>query len=402
MLRLISRLIIGLLYLFSGFVKAVDPVGGSIKLTDYFEAFGMDFLIGLSVPLAIVLSTIEFIIGFLLLAGIRVKQASVAAYFMMLFFTVLTLVLALFNPVSDCGCFGDAIKLTNWETFFKNLISLPFTWILYRDRNEFVEKLSRPGINGLTAASVIIAVGISVYSLLYLPVVDFRPFKTGVNIPESMKIPEGAQQAEYKTTFILEKDGKQKEFNEKNYPYDDTTWVFIDSKSVLLKEGYQPPIKDFYVTDNNGNDVSDKLIRSKDPVFLMIAHDLTKVTPKQAVPFVELNKMIRSKKNIKFYCLTSSLYKDLIEFEGSTGAAMNYFFADEVLLQTIIRSNPGLVIINNGTILAKYSYRNVPDITILNDPASYILSENRSGREKTATTIIVLLLIISVLIFYRK
>ena len=173
MLRLISRLIIGLLYLFSGFVKAVDPVGGSIKLTDYFEAFGMDFLIGLSVPLAIVLSTIEFIIGFLLLAGIGVKQASVAAYFMMLFFTVLTLVLALFNPVSDCGCFGDAIKLTNWETFFKNLISLPFTWILYRDRNEFVEKLSRPGINGLTAASVIIAVGISVYSLLICPLSIF-------------------------------------------------------------------------------------------------------------------------------------------------------------------------------------------------------------------------------------
>ena len=402
MIRLISRILIGLLFLFSGFVKAVDPVGGSIKLTDYFEAFGMDFLLGAALPFAIVLSSVEFIIGFHLLVGIRLKYTSTAAFYILIFFTSLTFVLAIFNPVTDCGCFGDAIKLTNWETFFKNLISIPFAWVLFKKRGEYVEELSRPRLNGLTAISIIFAVGISVYSYRNLPVLDFRPFKTGVNIPEAMKIPEGAEQAEYKTTFILEKNGKQKEFDEKNYPYDDTTWVFIDSKSILIKEGYQPPIKDFYITDNDGNDVTDNIIKNKETVFLMIAHDLTKVKPQEAKPFVELNKKIRNIKGMKFYCITSSLYKDIVEFERVSDAGMNYFFADEVLLQTIIRSNPGLVIIDNGTILAKYSCSNVPGTKILTDPVSYILSESRAKKEKTATLIIVLLLTISVLIFYKK
>ena len=401
MLRLISRILIGLLFLFSGFVKAVDPVGGSIKFTDYFEAFGMDFLLGTTLPLAIVLSTIEIVIGFNLLTGIRVKYTSTIAFYLMLFFTALTLILAIFNPVSDCGCFGDAIKISNWGTFFKNLISLPFTWILFRNRDKFIDKLTRPRINGLTAVSVIFAVGISIYSYRNLPVLDFRPFKTGVNIPEAMKIPEGALQSEYKTTFILEKDGIRKEFDEKNYPYDDTTWVFIDSKSELLKEGYQPPIKDFYITDKNGNDVSEKIIGSKKPVFLMIAPDLSKVEQKQALKLVALNKECR-KKNIKFYCVTSSLYEDIIGFEMENGAAMNYLYADEVLLQTIIRANPGLVIIENGTILAKYNFINTPGTDIIKNPVSHIISEKRKQTEKISVLIILLLLISSVLTFYKK
>ena len=401
MLRLISRILIGLLFLFSGFVKAVDPVGGSIKFTDYFEAFGMDFLLGTTLPLAIVLSTIEIVIGFNLLTGIRVKYTSTIAFYLMLFFTALTLILAIFNPVSDCGCFGDAIKISNWGTFFKNLISLPFTWILFRNRDKFIDKLTRPRINGLTAVSVIFAVGISIYSYRNLPVLDFRPFKTGVNIPEAMKVPEGALQSEYKTTFILEKDGIRKEFDEKNYPYDDTTWVFIDSKSELLKEGYQPPIKDFYITDKNGNDVSEKIIGSKKPVFLMIAPDLSKVEQKQASKLVALNKECR-KKNIKFYCVTSSLYEDIIGFEMENGAAMNYLYADEVLLQTIIRANPGLVIIENGTILAKYNFINTPGTDIIKNPVSHIISEKRKQTEKISVLIILLLLISSVLTFYKK
>jgi len=401
MLRLISRILIGLLFIFSGFVKAVDPVGGSIKFTDYFEAFGMDFLLGAALPLAIVLSTIEIVVGFNLLVGIRLKHTSTAAFYLMVFFTTLTLVLAIFNPVSDCGCFGDAIKLSNWDTFFKNLISLPFTWILFRHRDEYVEKLSRPRVNSLTAISLIFAVGISIFSYRHLPLIDFRPFKTGVNIPEAMKIPEGAPQPEYKTTFILEKDGVRKEFDEKNYPYDDTTWVFIDSKSVLLKEGYQPPVKDFFITDKDGNNVTDMLLNSKKPVFLMIAPDLTKVEPKQASRLVKLNKECR-KQGIKFFCVTSSLFDNILYFEMENGAAMNYLFADEVLLQTIIRANPGLVVLQNGTILAKYNHPDIPTIDIIKNPESYIISETRIKAEKMASALVILLLILSVLMFYKK
>jgi len=401
MLRLISRILIGLLFIFSGFIKAVDPVGGSIKFTDYFEAFGMDFLTGFALPLAIILSTIEFMIGFHLLVGIRLKQTSVAAFYLMVFFTSLTLILAIFNPVTDCGCFGDAIKLTNWETFFKNLISLPFTLILFRDRNNSTEPVSYTRVNLLTLVSVIFGVGISVHSYRHLPMIDFRPFKAGVNIPDGMKIPEGAPQAQYNTTFILEKNGTRKEFDENNYPYDDTSWVFIDSKSVLIKEGYQPPIKDFYITDKNGNDQSEQLLNSKKPVFLMIAPDLKKVRPGQISRLKAINKACH-KKNIKFYCVTSSLYEDILRFVMKSRSAMKYLFADEVFLQTLIRANPGLVVVKDGTILAKYNYPDVPGPEIVNDPVSYVISHNSKQTERMYVDITGLFLILSIILIYKK
>ena len=135
---------------------------------------------------------------------------AVAAYVMMIFFTLLTFVLAIFNPVSDCGCFGDAIKLTNWQTFFKNLLTLPFAWIIFRNKDRYDDELAGWRVFSLSLVSVIFAVGISVYSYRNLPMLDFRPFKTGTNIPEAMKIPEGALQPEYKSVFILEKDGVKK------------------------------------------------------------------------------------------------------------------------------------------------------------------------------------------------
>ncbi len=401
MLRLISRILIGALFIFSGFIKAVDPVGGSIKFTDYFEAFGMDFLTGFALPMAIILSSIEFIIGFHILLGIRLKQTSVAAFYLMIFFTSLTLILAIFNPVTDCGCFGDAIKLSNWDTFFKNLISLPFTWILYRDRNKSDEPLPYLRINILTAISIIFAVGISIHSYRHLPMIDFRPFKTGVNIPDAMKIPEGAPQPEYRTTFILEKNGKRKEFDENNYPYDDTTWVFIDNKSVLIKEGYQPAIKDFYITDKNSNDQSDKLLNSKKPVFLMIAPDLKKINPDRMSRLKAINKACQ-KKGIKFYCVTSSLYEDILGFVMNNKTAMKYLFADEVFLQTVIRANPGFVILKNGTILAKYNYPDVPDTKIVDDPVSYIIEHAHKQKERMYVEITGLFLLLLTIFIYKK
>ena len=401
MLRFISRILTGLLFIFSGFVKAVDPVGGAIKFKDYFDAFGIEFLNSTSLPLAILLSSLEFVIGFHLLTGIRMKQTSVIAYYMMLFFTALTFVLAIFNPVSDCGCFGDAIKLDNWPTFFKNLVTLPFTWVLYRNRNNFGEVLPAWRINSLSLLSVVFAAGISVYSYRNLPLLDFRPYKTGTNIPEAMKIPEGAPQPEYKTTFILEKNGVRKEFDEKNYPYTDTTWVFIDSETEMIKEGYQPPVTDFYITNKQGEDVTNKILNSEKPLFLMIAPDISKLNTGKTEKLAKLSDQCR-KKGFDFYCVTSSLYDDIIKFELEYKPMFNYLFADDVLLQTIIRSNPGLAVLKKGTILAKYSYVNIPSTKIISNTLSYILKEKSEQTEKFAVIILLLLLIVITLIFYKK
>ncbi len=401
MLRYISRIIIGLLFLFSGFVKAVDPVGGAIKFKDYFDAFGLEFFNDIALPLSILLSSIEFILGFHLLIGIRIKQIASTVFFLMLFFTALTFILAIYNPVSDCGCFGDVIVLSNWETFFKNLITLPFAWIIFRHRKQHEELLTGWRINSLSLISVIFAVGISVYSYRYLPIMDFRPFKAGTNIPEAMKIPEGAQKPEYKTTFILEKSGIKKEFDENNYPYADTTWVFIDSKTELIKEGFQPPVTDFYISNRQGDEVTDKILNSSKPVFMMIALDISKIKPEQLVGLSKLNDECR-RRDISFYCVTSSLYDEILKFEMTNQPMFNYLFADEVLLETIIRGNPGLVIIDKGTILAKYNYLNTPSLKIVENPVSYILQEKNRQTEKYAVLITALLIIISTLIFYKR
>ena len=401
MLRFLSRILIGLLFLFSGAVKAVDPVGGAIKFKDYFDAFGLEFFNDIALPLSILLSSIEFILGFHLLIGIRIKQIALTVFLFMLFFTVLTLVLAIFNPVSDCGCFGDAIVLSNWQTFFKNLITLPFAWIVFRNRKQHEELLIGWRINSLTLISTIFAVAISIYSYQNLPVMDFRPFKAGTNIPEAMEIPEDALQPEYKTTFILEQSGVKKEFDENNYPYTDTTWVFIDSKTELIKEGFQPPIADFYITTKRGEEATDMILNSEKPVFLMIAPEISTIQPEQVSELIKISERCRLK-SIRFFCVTSSLHDEIMKFELDNKSKFNYLFADEVLLETIIRGNPGLVILDKGTILAKYNYRNIPTSKIVENPISYILQEKNRETEKYAVLITALLIIISTLMFYKR
>lgn len=401
MLKQVSRILTGILFVFSGFVKAVDPVGGTIKLKDYFDAFGIEFLTGIALPLAIALSTLEFITGFHLLINVRVKLFSRVAFYMLAFFTVLTFFLAIFNPVTDCGCFGDAIKMTNWQTFYKNLITLPFSWIVFSKRSEFENSLSSLRVNLLTAVSLVFSVGISVYSYCYLPVLDFRPFKTGTNIPEAMKIPENAPQPEYKTTFILEKDGVRKEFDEHNYPYEDTTWLFIDSKSVLIKEGYQPPVKDFYLSNNEDENMTDVVLKSKKPVFLMTVPDVSELDKDDVAGMIELSNICR-KNSIHFYCVTSSLMKDIMKFEVKQKAMFNYLFADEVLIETINRGNPGLTVLKEGTILAKYNHFDLPSKEIVKDPLSYTIKEKAKREHRMIVLISGLLLTLTVIILYKK
>ncbi len=230
---------------------------------------------------------------------------------------------------------------------------------------------------------------------------DFRPFKTGTNIPEGMKIPEDALQPEYKTIFILEKDGMEKEFNENNYPYSDTTWVFIDSKTELIKEGFQPPITDFYITTKQGNEATYMILNSVKPVFLMIAPEISKIKPKQVTELIKLSNKCRLD-DIRFYCVTNSLDDEIRKFELKNRALFHYLFADEVLLETIIRGNPGLVVLYKGTILAKYNYLNTPSLKIVENPISYILQEKNRQTEKYAVLITALLIIISTLIFYKR
>lgn len=353
------RYLLAVLFIFSGFVKGVDPQGTAYKFTDYFRAFNFDFLEPLALFFSFVLCAAELLIGLLLLFGVKLRLAVWGAFLFMVIFTPLTFVLAIFNPVHDCGCFGDAIKLTNWETFIKNIVFLSASLLLLMGRSKFPRKFIKVKEFILFILLGIIAFLPPFIGYTKLPLLDFRPYKVGVNIPDAMKIPDGATPDEYITTLYYEKDGVVKEFNENNMPWQDSTWKFVDSKSEIVKKGYTPPIESFSISTTNGQEIADSILSYKGYFFLIIAPRLDKTSLKSTDKLNEL--YIKAKEfGYGFACVTSSTQGDIDSFVGKTGAAYPFYNADETMLKTIIRANPGLILLNNGTIIGKWHYSKLP------------------------------------------
>ncbi len=351
----IARILAGLLFVFSGFVKGIDPMGTAFKLEDYFTAFNMEFLDIMAIPLSITLCLVEFITGMMLLSGSMVRLGSWMAALFMALFTPLTLILAIFNPVSDCGCFGDAILLTNWETFFKNVaITLLVVFVFIR-RDDRTGTLSmKAGLN-FTLFFIFIFLLFMRYNLACLPMIDFRPYKVGTNLPEAMAIPHDAEPDKYDIRFIYEKDGLQKEFTLSDYPSDDTTWKFIDQKSVLISRGYEPPIHDFTLITSEGVDMTEAVTGNQGDVLLMVARRLEKSDRDGLVKGYDLGIALRESET-EFYIVTATTP----EKADGLVTGFNALYADETTLKTVIRSDPGFVLLHNGTVAAKWSYHNLP------------------------------------------
>jgi hypothetical protein len=354
-LRLISRIIVGILFMFSGTVKAVDPLGSAYKFNDYFQAFHLEFLKPFSLGLAIILFTAEFISGFSVLSGYRQKTGIWGVMILMLLFTPLTLILATTNPVSDCGCFGDAIHLTNWQTFGKNIVLMILTVILFTGRSS-VRQISTVKREWLLILIVtVLFIVFSLLNLRYLQLFDFLPYKTGASIPESMIIPEGKAPDEYLTTFIYEKEGIRREFTLENYPADDSTWIFVDQNSKLIKKGYEPPIHDFSITTIEGEDITDRILANQGYTILMISKKLKEADKKELDKGFELGEWCKEN-GIGFYVVTAS---GTDEVKGY-GNGLTICTADETTLKTIVRANPGYMLLKKGTIYGKWSPATLP------------------------------------------
>lgn len=353
-----SRLVVGLVFVFSGFVKAVDPLGLTYKIEDYLTAFGGVFTSFnfLATAAGLLLPTIELLIGLNLLFMIQLRRTSFVTFVLMLFLTPLTLYIAVFNPVTDCGCFGDALVISNWVTFYKNVVLLILViTLLFTTKNK--KAILQPKFEYLVLLFFFgIGIGISTYALRHLPPIDFRPYKIGTNIPESMFVPNDAPLDVYETTFIYQKNGVEKEFKLENYPKNDSTWTFVDQKTVLVSTGYKAPIHDFSIVDANYNDITEDVIYNKGNTYLLVMYDINKASESGAKKAeIIYNKYKNS--STKFYALTASTDDDIQEFVKQTGVTFPFCKTDPITLKTIVRANPGLVLIKNGVVVNKWHWR---------------------------------------------
>ena len=363
----VCRFILAAVFIFSGFIKSNDPLGTVYKVQDYFEAWGLlDLAQGfLPYVIALVMGGFEFVVGSYLLFGIRRRVAPMLSLLLMSFMTPLTFWLAIDNPISDCGCFGDALILTNWETFFKNVFLLIAAISVYK-WNQRIYKFVSNQMDWLVALySTVFIILFSVFSLNQLPTFDFRPYHLGADIRKKMEIPEGEKLPVYETILIYEKDGVKKEFTVDNFP-EDSTWTFVDSKTILKEKGFVPEIADFtLISQEDGLDLTEEVL-TEDYVFLLISPWLEKADDSGMDLINELYDYSQDY-GYRFLCVTSSSDDAIASWQDYTGAEYPFATLDEITLKTMVRSNPGLMLLKNGVVIGKWCVSALPDEYQLTD-----------------------------------
>lgn len=358
----ICRTLLGVVFVFSGAVKAIDPFGTVYKIEDYLKAFGGFFteLIPLAEVAAVVLILVEVLLGVCMLLNVRTQWTAWITLAFYAVMTPLTLYIAMNNPVSDCGCFGDAILLTNWQTFAKNVVLIILAVVLVILRKSvyplwrgYMEMI----IALLTISGTFAFMG---YTYLHLPIKDFRPYKIGNHLPTLMDYPEDAEPDIYEYAFVYEKDGVEQTFTLENYPKGDTTWTFVRQESKLIKKGYEPPIHDFEILNAEGADLTWDILESADPVTLVVMYDLVKADTKQMTKVHALYEQCLLNLQ-QCYILTGSGTDEMITFALEYPTLGEYICTcDPVTLKTIVRANPGVIVVQNGIVIDKYNLRNRP------------------------------------------
>ncbi len=359
----IARLIVAITFIFSGFVKLVDPLGSAYKFEEYFGAdvMNLEFLIPFALQFSMVLILAEIILGVMLLVGAKLKLTIWSLFFITLLFLFLTWYSAYYDKVTDCGCFGDAITLTPWETFYKNVVLIGLIIFLIWRRFDIQPIHSDFVANRITLVFALIFVGIMYYSLKHLPIIDFRAYAIGKNIPDGMVFPEGAEKPVYEDTWVYQVDGVDKTFRTEDKPWNIEGATFVDRKTKVVKEGYELPIHDFTM-EKDGEDMTEILMQ-KDRLLLVVAYNLQKSNPKGFEKIKELSKKANLK-GYSVYFFSASTAEDFETIKKAYGLDMELLFCDETTLKTIIRANPGVVVLNKGTIVDKKSWRDVDELQL--------------------------------------
>ena len=352
----ISRILIGLLFIFSGFVKGVDPLGFAYKLEDYFIAFNWEFLIPLALFFSILLCTIEFSVGAMVLFNLQIRLVSWLLLAMMVFFTGLTLNDAIYSPVPDCGCFGDFIKLTNWQTFYKNLVLLPLAIVVFAYRRKYKSFITSHMQWLIAGIFIFLFAGFSYRCYSHLPVLDFTEWKAGHKL-----YPVNPKPVKYFLTYKNKKSGETKEYLSPDYPYNDSIWMaeweFASQRVEDPNEYYG---KSLIISDTEGNNVTENIIRNPGYQLIVNSYDLSKA---DLQAFSLLNDFAAKAYNdtISTAVLVSAEPSTIVNFIRENKLKLDFYTADDIVLKTIVRSNPGLLLMKDGVILKKWHYNDIPD-----------------------------------------
>ncbi len=412
----IARIIVGNLFIFSGVVKANDPLGFSYKLEEYFVEFGMnwEWLHSILVPLAAALCIAEIIMGVAVLVGWRMKEISWSLLLMIGFFTILTGASAIFEIVRSCGCFGDAIPLTPWQSFYKDLILLFFILVIFFKRNEIkpfeegkqiasmfiistvimlglsemldwnmeawifatlwiaaIVKYALPNKNQLPgnvaiAISIIYSLYLTIGSTTDLPFKDFRPYAVGKNLPEQMTLPEGATQPVYENILVYKniKTGETKEFTNANFNaskiWEDKEWEWLSTDNELIVEGDEAKITDLTISNHQDKELTD-LILAEEKALWIVCYDMNLADKENLKTINELTRQAQEK-GIKVYGLSSAGQELKNKLIKEHDLNFDFYVTDGIVLKTMLRSNPGIMYLENGTVLGKWHHSNVPAI----------------------------------------
>lgn len=372
----VARILVGGLFIFSGFIKANDPLGFSYKLKEYFEVFeaetGLHFFewfAHIALPLAVIICASEIILGVMLLLGYKTKLTLWLLFAQIAFFTFLTFYSACYNKVTHCGCFGDFLKLRPWESFWKDVALMVLITLLFAGQSHITETFAPLVTSTLFLMGVVFSIGFPVYAYRNLPPLDFRAYAPGLSIKEGMQAGADYKPPVYESVLVYEniKDHSLKEFTNEAYMkskiWEDTlNWKWHETKNKLVSEAVNPPkITDFTVSDLEGNLITDSLLNNQDYSFWIVMHELA-LTEENETLMAELNDLyqLATADHKQVVALTASGAKEIDEFKHRHNALYDFAMVDNTVLKTMIRSNPGLMLMKDGKVIKNWHYHNFP------------------------------------------
>jgi len=362
----ISRIFVGVLFIISGFIKANDTTGFSYKLIEYFEIFGWDNWVPFSQSISMLVCIFEILCGVALLLGALARLNAWLLMLMIVFFTLLTGYSAITGAVTDCGCFGDAIKLKPVGSFIKDLVLLFFIIFIFVGVKH-IKPLFRNSVQlWILFASTCFATLFTVYTYMFLPIVDFLPYKVGNDIKALSSYPEGAPKDEYEMIFIYEKDGVRYDFTVNNLPDDLDAYNFIDRKDKLIKAGYKPLIYGFKPESDFGEDYTDSILNNPAYQLILVQTKLVEGRAGTEKFLVELATQWTKEESRKFWAFSSSSRSEIEEYRHENQLPYQYYTLDATPLKSMIRSNPGLMLLKGSVVVKKWSAYNLPTIDEVN------------------------------------